>query len=100
MSSAKRISFHRLARTELMDALVYYEAERPGVGLAFLDEISRCLKSVTEFPEAAPIVRGAIRKKLLRKFPYALLYSIKPWGIRILAVMNLKRRPFYWAGRE
>ncbi len=33
-------------------------------------------------------------------FPYALLYKIKPSGIRILAVMNLKRRPTYWVGRE
>ena len=33
-------------------------------------------------------------------FPYALLYTVKPDGIRILAVMNLKRRPAYWVGRE
>ena len=26
--------------------------------------------------------------------------KIKPSGIRILAVMNLKRRPMYWVGRE
>jgi hypothetical protein len=37
----------------------------------------------------------------LSRFPYALLYSVKnPNGIRILAVMNLKRRPMYRVGRE
>jgi len=28
------------------------------------------------------------------------LNKIQPSGIRILAVMNLKRRPTYWVGRE
>jgi hypothetical protein len=37
---------------------------------------------------------------LLPRFPYALLYSIKPDAIWVLAVMNLKRRPMYWVGRE
>jgi hypothetical protein len=34
------------------------------------------------------------------RFPYAVLYSIKPDRIRVLAVMNQKRRPMYWVGRE
>jgi hypothetical protein len=42
---------------------------------------------------------GDVRRRLLR-FPYALLYKSKPSGIRILAVMNLRRRPAYWIGRE
>jgi hypothetical protein len=37
---------------------------------------------------------------LIRRFPYALLYSVGSGNIRVLAVMNLKRRPMYWVGRE
>jgi len=36
----------------------------------------------------------------VRRFPDAVLYSITPGGIRVLAVMNLKRRPTYWVGRD
>jgi hypothetical protein len=50
--------------------------------------------------EAEAIVLGSVRRRLLRRFPYALLYSIKDDGIRVLAVMNLKRRPTYWVGRQ
>lgn len=28
-----------------------------------------------------------------------LLYSVEPGAIRILAVMNLRRRPAYWVNR-
>lgn len=62
--------------------------------------MERGLQLIAEYPEAGMILRGSVRRRLLRRFPYALLYPIKPDGIRILAVMNLKRRPAYWVGRE
>ncbi len=57
------------------------------------------MRSIFEHPEAAPLIRGGIRRRILRRFPYGLLYTIKADGVRILAVMNLKRRPTYWVGR-
>jgi|SRR6185436_412298 len=93
-------AFHRLAERELIEAAQYYEAEKPGLGRAFLNEIERCLRSIQLNPEAGTMVQGVVRRRLLRRFPYALLYAVKPRKIRILAVMNLKRRPAYWAGRE
>ena len=95
-----RLHFHRIAEQELNEAAQYYDVEEPGLGLSFLREVSRCLQSIQAHPEAGPILRGSVRRRLLRRFPYALLYKIKPSGVRILAVMNLKRRPAYWIGRE
>lgn len=93
-------SFHALARQELLEATRYYNLESPGLGDTFLKEVERALASMLEHPEAASIIRGKVRRKLLRKFPYGILYSVVPSGIRILAVMNQKRRPFYWQGRS
>ena len=95
-----RPEFHRLAEYELNEAAQYYDLEDPGLGAAFLEEVDRCLQSIQAAPEAGAILRGTVRRRLLRRFPYALLYKIKPSGIRILAVMNLRRRPTYWVGRE
>jgi len=95
-----RPAFHRLAERELNDAAQYYDLENPGLGSSFLQEVDRCLRLIDERPEAGPILRGAVRRRLLRRYPYALLYTTSSVGIRILAVMNLKRRPAYWVGRE
>lgn len=78
----------------------YYELEGPGLGVAFLDEVRRCIRSISNHPESAPVLVGNVRRHLLRRFPYALLYAIKPDGIRILSVMNLRRHPTHWIGRE
>jgi len=95
-----RPEFHRLAERELNEAAQYYDGEEPGLGSSFLQEVDRCLQSIEAQPEAGVILRGSVRRRLLRRFPYAFLYKIQPSGIRILAVMNLKRRPTYWVGRE
>jgi len=95
-----RTSFHLLAERELNDAATYYERESSGLGVAFLNEVERSCDAIGQFPEAAPVAVGSIRRRLLRRFPYALLYSVRSEEIRILAVMNLKRRPNYWIGRD
>ena len=95
-----RTEFHPLAERELTEAVWYYELESRGLGGTFLDEVERGLDQIAVHPEAAPVLSGSVRRRLLRKFPYALLYKIKPNAIRILAVMNLRRRPAYWVGRE
>lgn len=89
-----------MAERELKEAAEYYESESSGLGAAFLSEIQRCIQAILDYPEAAPVLLGPLRRRLARRFPYVVLYSIRPEGIRVLAVMNLKRRPSYWAGRE
>ncbi len=96
----RAVAVHHLAERELNEAAQYYDLECPGLGVAFLKEADRCLRSILKHPEAGPIVAGEIRRRLLPGFPFAILYRIRPQEIRILAVMNLKRRPTYWVGRE
>ena len=92
-------SFHDLAKVELNEAARYYEAESPGLGMAFLVEAERSVATIIEHPESSPLVGRSVRRRLLRRFPYGLLYRVRGEQLRILAVMNLRRRPAYWLGR-
>ena len=92
-------SFHDLAKVELNEAARYYEAESIGLGTAFVDEVERSVASILEYPESSPVIRGSIRRRVLRRFPCGLLYRVRGEELRILAVMNLRRRPAYWIGR-
>lgn len=88
-----------MAEQELNEATAYYSAENPTLGRSFLDDIEYALGQILCFPEAAPLVNQSVRRKLLRRFPYSILYSIRADAIRVLAIANQKRRPFYWRGR-
>jgi len=92
-------SFHDLAKVELNEAAQYYEVESAGLGAAFLAEAEHAVAAVLEYPESSPVVRGSVRRRILRRFPYGLLYRVNDQQLRILAVMNLRRRPAYWVGR-
>ena len=94
------VSFHDLAKLELNEAAEYYESESAGLGQAFITEVERSTDEIVRYPEAGLVMRGSIRRRVIRRFPYALLYRVKPTEVRILAVMNLKRRPAYWVGRS
>jgi toxin ParE1/3/4 len=93
------VSFNPLAERELNDAAQYYESESQGLGVAFLAEVERCCAAIIEHPQAGRIIRGAVRRRLIARFPYAVLYTLRPGVVRVVAVMNLKRRPGYWVGR-
>lgn len=97
---SRTFSFSPEAREELLETIQYYESESPGLGTAFLSAVQQGIEQLLVFPESAPVLRGKVRRKLLRRFPYSLIYSLREGHIRILAVMNQKRRPFYWRGRK
>jgi len=89
-----------MAEEELNEVTAYYEAESDGLGTAFLKELENAVQHILDYPESGPLVNRLVRKKLVRRFPYNLMYSVTPKDIRILAIANQKRRPFYWRGRK
>ena len=93
-------SFNPQARLELREAAAYYGLESEALRERFLLAVEEALEQVLAHPEAAGVVRADIRRHLLRRFPYGLLYAIRGSEVRILAVMHQRRRPFYWWGRE
>lgn len=95
-----RLSIHEVAEAEINEAADFYDLESPGLGHVFIDEIQRALQSIIDFPDAAPLMQGRVRKRLVSKFPYSLMYSARENEVRILAVAHHKRRPFYWRGRR
>lgn len=95
----KPVRFLRPAELELLDAAQYYEIQARGLGSEFLDKIDAAILDIREAPERWPIVGTGIRRRLVYRFPYALLYRVEPDEIVIQATMHLHRRPDYWIGR-
>lgn len=88
------------AEHEMFDAACYYERQAAGLGSDFLTKIEIALQDIATAPERWPIVGDKIRRRLIRRFPYSLLYRVDPDEIVILAVMHQKRHPSYWLPRK
>ncbi len=95
----KPVRFLRPAEFEMLDAARYYELRQHGLGADFLDEIDSALADIQANPGHCPIGKHSIRKKVLSRFSYVLLYREDQAEIIIQAVMHTSRRPGYWYGR-
>jgi hypothetical protein len=93
-------SFHPEAENEFNTAIDYYEEIESGLGYDFALEVYLTIRRAVEFPKAWTLLEGDIRRCLVHRFPYGILYSEKEGGIFILAVMNLHRNPKYWKRRK
>lgn len=93
-------SFHPEAEKEFNQAIDYYEDLEPGLGYDFALEVHSAVKLSIAFPKAWPEIEEDIRRSLVRRFPYGILYSEEQDGIFIVAVMNLHRKPDYWKPRK
>jgi hypothetical protein len=82
-----------------MNEIGYLEVRAAGLGRRFHGEIRRAENLITRFPKSAQEVLPGIRKHILRKFPFSLIYSVEPDGLLILAVAHHRRRPRYWVRR-
>jgi len=98
--SSDSYAYHEWAAAELRDAIRYYVEQGGRLASDFLDEVDRGIAFIVENPDGAPVISvGGVRRKVLARFPFSLLYLVEPGRIRIVAVMHHKRRPGYWTDR-
>jgi hypothetical protein len=89
---------------ELVEAAGWYQSRRPGLGSELLAEVDRLLPLIGGSPATFPRLLDVpgdlvIRRALLPRFPYALIFMDLGEHVRVLAVAHTKRRPGYWLDR-
>lgn len=71
----------------------WYEQRNKGLGSEFIRIIDANLSQIQRYPEAHPVVRKNIHRKIIRRFPYALFYIIAETQIVTIACLHLKQDP-------
>lgn len=87
------------AARDLRRAVEFYSHERPGLGAEFMREFEEASELLANHPEIGSPIRGGIRKLLLKRFPYMLIYRSEPERVLILAVAHQRRHPELWLER-
>jgi plasmid stabilization system protein ParE len=95
----QELEFHPAADREVTEAAEFFETQRTGLGSGFVDEFEAGLRQIQRHPFMWRRVRGELRRYLLRRFPYGIIYHASAERIFVLVVMHLSREPDYWLGR-
>ena len=93
------VIFTPAARAELIDAQDWYEAEAPGLGRRFRAEVDRAVQRMASSPRQFPVLFKYLRRARVKKFPYALFFSIEDDALFVVACFHSSRDPQQWQER-
>lgn len=94
------ICFLPEAKDEFVEAAKFYKKREAGLGDRFLDELENCLERVISQPSLGSAVTGVLRRRILRKFPFSVIYAQEESMIVVIAVAHTSRKPGYWKSRS
>ena len=94
-----QVLFLEIAEKEFYISQEYYEEQQINLGNKFKSEVYNTLKRIQKFPNMFVKVKKDIRKYIVNKFPFNILYSIEGNNILVIAIAHHHRNPDYWVDR-
>ena len=87
------VRFRPQAATELVSAQRWYERQRPGLGGRFLATMEAVIERIAENPNAFGLLRGDVRRAVVSRFPYQIVFTASDDEVLIVAVWHSRRSP-------
>jgi plasmid stabilization system protein ParE len=95
-----QVIFTLRARAELIDAQDWYQNDAQGLGRRFRASVDAVIERISANPRQFPVVYKNIRRVLLRRFPYALMFVIgADQTVAVIACFHGGRDPAHWQKR-
>jgi plasmid stabilization system protein ParE len=84
----------------MIDAQDWYENESPGLGRRFRAAVEVVIERMSDNPRQFPVIYKSVRRALLRRFPYALMFVVEvDETLTVLACFHGSRDPARWQKR-
>ena len=98
----KPVILHPAALEEWSDAVDFYGEESEELAQDFHRRIKEVFPVIAEHPERFPRASRfpGVRKCLIRRFPYKVIFRDSGDHIFVFAIMHGSRQPGYWTHRE
>ena len=84
-----------LATVEIIEAYSWYESQREGLGIEFLDSIEAFNDMLLNNPYIHSYYQEPVRHGTLDRFPYSVVYEIFEDSVIIYSVFMHKRNPIH-----
>ena len=84
---------------EMTEASLFYDASSSGLGNDFLDDVQQAIDRLCEYPLVGEAVAPGLRRMLLHRFPFSVVYAAETDLILVIAIAHHGRQPGYWQSR-
>jgi hypothetical protein len=79
---------------DVIGSYLWYEAKSSGLGEDFLRVFYACAGEIPRNPLLYPKIYREFRRRLLRRFPYAIYYMIEDNNIIVFGLFHCARDPY------
>ena len=97
---SRRLVIRPEATEEIAEAAEWYEKRGAGLSAEFLRALDATIARVERNPLQYPRVHQEMRRALLRRFPYGVIFTVSDEEIVILACTHGKQHPRRWQRRR
>ena len=87
------------AEAEISDAFRWYQDRSEGLGSEFMRALEVSLSLIQRHPTSYAAVHKQMRRAVLRRFPYSVIYLFEERRIVVLACFHASRDPKQWQDR-
>ena len=89
-----KVEYDPRAVSDLNHSVDYYNRQRSGLGDELRSEVYSAIDRVCASPTQYPMVENNLRRSLVHRFPYSVLFRlIESDSIRILVIRHQRRHP-------
>jgi toxin ParE1/3/4 len=93
------IELRSKAVKEIEEAWRWYEDRRERLGDEFVLCVEESLEKISNNPQLYPVIHNRIRRAMIQRFPYGILYFIEKDEIIVVGVFHSSRNPKQWKNR-
>lgn len=94
-----KVTYLDAATSEFEEAVAYYNEKRAGLGFEFADEIKEAISRIRNYPEAWAPISDRLRRCVVHRFPYRVIYEKREDLLVIVAIQHHRRAPENWRTR-
>jgi plasmid stabilization system protein ParE len=87
------------AKAEFDNDTDRYESQQAGLGVDFVAKVGEVLNRIAHNPRLHAKVYHDVRKTVVRRFPYVVLYREDPGEVVVISVFHTSRDPAAWQSR-
>ena len=88
-----KLRYTSRSRNDVEIAFAWYEEQRYGLGLEFLDCVEAAIETIIQMPKLYARHHTNFRRALVRRFPFSIFYTLGKEEIIIHAVFDNRQDP-------
>jgi plasmid stabilization system protein ParE len=94
------VRFTPEADNELAEARHWYAHQRKDLDLEFMQSSDDALSRIVANPQQYPTVFRTLKRCVVRRFPFAIFYTISADEVEVVAIFHSRRNPRRWKSRK